>query len=774
MKRIISIVLLLSLLAFSISAYEDFRYGVAVLGQLPEGSNADAALYANLAKEVTKLIDYELISVDNIDGETLTLEALDGYKVLVLPSLEAINDSLLATIKTFVDDGGKLLISADKKTVDLPSEFFELAGFTFTGNGGNLIKFTPKNGLWESDKTIPLNSSLALLPTTKGNELAYFVDQNNEKSGSAIISSAEAIVFSGVIFNNLKDNQPLIDLVIEAIYKLGDERILSGFSPLGSDEWRPIVQSTKSNVRRARNSLRTAEKQFSPPSEDILAKYAQADKARELMELAYNSGNLLRISPYFKVADNLAKEVIAMTQSVRLYEARAVWMDRSTITRAGSPNVLRDIIRQFHEAGFNMMLPEVVYQGRTLFPSKFDIQDVTFSSWSEDPFKVIVEEAKKYGMEIHPWCWVFCAGYGHKFGPILEQHPEWAEEDEAGGVFSNWQYGTAWLNASMPEPRQFLKELFLEIVNNYDVDGLHLDYIRYNEDNIGHFGLSKYSRNVFQNKYGFDPKTVRIGSSEWNIFDQWREDNVTSFVKEMTQAVKEIKPDLKISAAVGPDPSHSRKNILQNWKNWADNKMLDFILTMAYTSNNSELKDKTIAGLTVTENKIWVYPGLGVYVNTSENNMSQVQLTRNLGATGVAMFSTIHLLNDAVKLDDLKAGAFKEPAVIPHSEPFKALRGLIEEAAATHIRADRMEIANKLESLAVTIPQKPDNPVALMEEIALVLNNYLESLKQQRNERTLNSLEYEALSGALLSAWRITQIYIYQNTDRPFILPEPR
>lgn len=772
MKKLFSIMLLLGLLAISTFAYEDLRYGVAVLGHLPEGSSADATLYANLAKEVTELIDYELISVDNIDGEVLTLEALDGHKVLVIPSLDAINDNSLAVIKNFVEDGGKLIISADKN-IDLPLDFFELAGFTFSGNGGNLIKFTPENGLWDSEKTLALNSALAILPIAKSTELAYFINNNN-KSGSAILSSPDAIVFSGVIFNNLKDNQPLIDLLIEAIYKLGDERILSGFSPLGSEEWRPIVQNTKAIVRRAKNALKTSEKQFNPPSDETLDKYVKADKTRELMELAFNTGNLLRISPYFKVAENLAKEVIAMTQPVRLYEARAVWMDSSTVSRAGTPNVLRDIIRQFHEAGFNMLLPEVVYHGKTMYPSKLDIQDTAFASWSEDPFRVIVDEAKKYGMEVHPWCWVFCAGYGHKFGPILEKHPDWAEQDEDGRVFSNWQYGTAWLNASMPEPREYLKELFLEIVSKYGVDGLHLDYIRYNEDSVGHFGLSEYSRNVFKSKYGFDPKSVRVGSNEWKIFDQWREDNVTSFVKEMTQAVKEIKPDLKISAAVVPDPNHSRKNVLQNWKNWADNKLLDFILTMAYTSNNSELKDKTIAGLTVTENKIWVYPGLGVYVNTSENNMSQVQLTRNLGTTGVAMFSTIHLLNDAVKLEDLKAGAFGKSAIIPHREPFKALKGLIEEAAATHLRAEMKETADQLQALAVTIPEKPASPVALMDEVALVLTKHLESLEQQRSERTINSLEYEALSGALLSAWRITQIYIYQNTERPFIMPEPR
>ena len=776
MKRLMSIILLLSVLALSAIA-TDLRYGVAVWGQLPERANAMVERFAATTQKTADLLDYDLISHDIIDGNTITLDTLYGYKVLVLPSLHVIDEDALAILKSFVADGGKLIVCVDDKEENLPVSavnFLNLVGISVSSSTGKTIKLQPGNSLWESDSTINLTSNLALKPQQNVETLAYFVDEKGKEIAPAAIKSANAIVFAGPVFNNWTDNEPLTDWLLEAFYQQGDDKLLVGFAPLGLDEWRPMVQTTKASVRRAKTTLRNLGKQFYVPDESVLEKYTIAEKASDLMDLAFKTGNALRIAPYYRIADSLAKEVMAMSQVVRKYEARAVWMDEITINRAGSPSALRETIRTFAEAGFNMILPEVVSHGATIFPTKVGIQNEKYTSWSEDPLKVIVEEAHKYGMEVHAWTWVFCAGYSHKFGPILEKHPEWAEQDEDGRVFSNWQYGTAWLNASMPEPRQYLKDLFMEIVTKYALDGLHLDYIRYNEDEIGHFGLSEFSRNAFKEKYGFDPKSVAVGSKEWKLFDQWREDNVTSFVKEMTEAVKKENPNLLISAAVVPDPNHSRTHVLQNWKNWADNKILDFILTMAYTSDNAQLKDRTIAGLTVTENKIWVYPGLGVYVNTSDNNMSQVQLTRNLGTTGVAMFSTIHLLKEQEKLDDLRVGPFREPAIIPQREPFKAMKGLITDAADTHSRAGREETAQKLHQLANSIADKPEKPIEVMENMATELNNYLEALLKERKNRDINILEYEALSGALSSAWRITQIYIYQNTERPFIMPNPR
>ncbi|HHY20059.1 MAG TPA: hypothetical protein GX522_09180, partial [Firmicutes bacterium] len=96
--------LLLCIIAIPVYAFEELRYGVAVLGKLPEGSIADVESFTQLAEEITELIDYEFVSVDNIDGETLTISDLDGYKVLVIPSLEAIDKEISVVLHSFVND----------------------------------------------------------------------------------------------------------------------------------------------------------------------------------------------------------------------------------------------------------------------------------------------------------------------------------------------------------------------------------------------------------------------------------------------------------------------------------------------------------------------------------------------------------------------------------------------------------------------------------------------------------------------------------------------
>lgn len=767
MKRILGLILLVSVLSLAAFAYEDLRYGVAVLGT-NAGNAEEQAAYRKVADAVWDFVDWELISVDVIDGDTLPLEVLDGYKVLIVPSLVGIDEELTAALVAVAEDGGKLIVAADTAE-GVPAEFFDHFGFKVSTGGGTKAKFADANGIVEDKFNVNLNSTVSVLPEKDTKVIATF-----ESEEPAVLLSDKALIIAGNGFNAVANNHNLKDLVIEAIYTFGGDRILSGFSPLGLDEWRSLISEAKTSVRYARSNIRSSENQFRYPSEEIYEKYNKAEKAAELMDYAYDTGNVLRISPYWQIAAKLAEEVIALNQPVRKYEARAVWMDEGTIATAGNPKRLRETIRTFAEAGFNMLLPEVVSHGAAIFKNDFGIQDPKYWNWEEDPLTVIVDEAHKLGMEVHVWTWVFCAGYGHKFGPMLELHPEWAEQDEAGRVFSNWEYGTAWLNPSNPDVVNFLTDLFAYIVTVYDVDGLHLDYIRYNEDDIGHFGLSPDSRAAFKAEHGFDPATVRVNSAEWKLFNQWRENNVTKFVKHMSETVKAINPNLKISAAVGPDPEYARSHILQNWQNWAQNGILDFIVTMAYTTDNGVLRTNTTKGLENTKNSVYMYPGLGIWVNTPQNVLSQTQLTRQLGTTGVAMFSTIHLLNAPEKLEVLKKGPFREPAVIPHAEPVKALRGLIEEGADLYKLAGREEEAESLMKLAASIEENPDDLVGLMKRVAGELDVFLNVLNEERTARDLTSVQYESLSSALLAAWRITQINIYQNTERDWIEPTPR
>ena len=99
----------------------------------------------------------------------------------------------------------------------------------------------------------------------------------------------------------------------------------------------------------------------------------------------------------------------------------------------------------------------------------------------------------------------------------------------------------------------------LNLVREYDVDGLHLDYIRYPERADGQsWGYNETSIARFNARNG---RTGRPPSND-PLWNQWRRDQVTALVRGIYLGALAIKPEVKISAAVipwGDGPTHRRR-----------------------------------------------------------------------------------------------------------------------------------------------------------------------------------------------------------------------
>ena len=196
----------------------------------------------------------------------------------------------------------------------------------------------------------------------------------------------------------------------------------------------------------------------------------------------------------------------------------------------------------------------------------------------------MIEEAHKLGMEVHPWVWVFRAGYTKDRGAILTAHPDWAELGKNGQELS--PNGGLWISPSVPAARDFLACLFAELVSKYNVDGLHLDYIRYEIESPTPYGYCAASREAFKRQYSIDPMDIdrlTFSQIEWIKF---RERQINTFVQKIAIQTRSIKPWVKLSAAVGSDPDSARLTLMQNWGNWAANKWVTFVTPMAYTNND--------------------------------------------------------------------------------------------------------------------------------------------------------------------------------------------
>ncbi len=91
-----------------------------------------------------------------------------------------------------------------------------------------------------------------------------------------------------------------------------------------------------------------------------------------------------------------------------------------------------------------------------------------------DPLAYLVEEGRERGIDIHAW---FVNGKSTRSSEVFKQHPAWMAMDLMG-------QRVEWFDLCRPDVRNWQTEVMLEVLNNYDIAGLHFDYIRFNGKDI--------------------------------------------------------------------------------------------------------------------------------------------------------------------------------------------------------------------------------------------------------------------------------------------------
>ncbi|MBE9140764.1 family 10 glycosylhydrolase [Nodosilinea sp. LEGE 07088] len=346
-------------------------------------------------------------------------------------------------------------------------------------------------------------------------------------------------------------------------------------------------------------------------------------------------------------------------------EIRAVWLDRGTIVRARSPEGLSDVFDKLAAAGINTVFFETVNAGYTIYPSQVaPEQNPLTRSW--DPLAAAVELAHERDMTLHAWVWVFATGNQRHNrllnqpadypGPVLSRHPDWAGYDNVGNRIPRGQ-DKPFLDPANPQVRSYLTRLMTEIVTEYDVDGLHLDYIRYPFQDPGAnrtYGYGEVARWRFQSISGVDPLEISPRPDRsldrnqqiqqqilWDRWTDFRMQQVTSFVETLSSALRRQRPGLVMSAAVFANPEHDRlQRIQQDWGTWARANYLDWIVLMSYAGDTSRF-ERLILPWLVDESfgSTLVIPGIRLLNLSDAATLDQMQASRDLPTPGYALFA---------------------------------------------------------------------------------------------------------------------------------------
>ena len=367
-------------------------------------------------------------------------------------------------------------------------------------------------------------------------------------------------------------------------------------------------------------------------------------------------------------------------------EVRGMWLDRGTIVNAKSEAELAEIFDRMALAGINTVFFETVNASYTIYPSQVaPQQNPLIDNW--DPLKAAVKLARERDMEIHAWVWTFAAvNQRHNtilnlprnyLGPVLSRHPDWAITDHEGSRF-HYSSGKVFLDPANPEVRNYLLSLITEIATNYDVDGIHLDYIRYPfQSPTGKmtYGYGKAAREQFKQQTGYDPVALNPYHPLWSEWTEFRSKQIDNFVALVSQNLKQLRPELTLSTAVFPMPQRERlQKIQQHWEKWIGKEWIDLLIPMTYAQDTEKLYSLTDPLLEEFDRgKALLLPGIRLLNISDVAALDQMQLLRGMSTQGFALFAAENLNSQLTETFNSTQGNSipKSEQLLPHRQPFK-------------------------------------------------------------------------------------------------------
>jgi len=292
---------------------------------------------------------------------------------------------------------------------------------------------------------------------------------------------------------------------------------------------------------------------------------------------------------------------------------------------------IRRAIGRLADGGFDLLIPCIKQvRGYVDYHSNVARVRPEYKDW--DRLTVMAESAREHGIKIHPWFCVFTEG---KNSALIENHPEFRAKDREGNdaVQGNILY---WACTARPEVQDYEFALYEEVMDNYDVAGVHLDYIR---AGARAFCCCDYCQEAGGIKKSLTELSQK--DSEWSDWIDWRAGNVTRFVERVHKAASERK--MEVSAAVFPQYPECIVDDAQNWAQWAEMGLIDFIFPMNYTNSTEIAVRRTTNHIASVKGNCPVWEGLGKQsADSATSTRTLIDQTKGVleeGADGIVIFS---------------------------------------------------------------------------------------------------------------------------------------
>lgn len=292
---------------------------------------------------------------------------------------------------------------------------------------------------------------------------------------------------------------------------------------------------------------------------------------------------------------------------------------------------IKNIAHRLAEADFDLVMPCVMNPDGFLDYSS-TVANVRETFEECDPLNIFAEECHQVGIRIHPWLCIFTEGQGSR---LLQDNPDLVAIDKGGNpIVSGGAHRLGWVCPARDEVHDYEMAICQEIMSNYPIAGIHLDYVRHNDRFMC---FCEHCREAFSAENNQDPVDLDREGELWSQWIDWRANAVTRFVSRLHEAASA--EDIKVSAAVYAGYPSCVENLGQDWVKWAKDGLVDYLFPMNYSLDANQVIERTgghiaeIDGACHIWEGIWNRPSM-----TTEMLIEQIYGAISTGSQGIVIF----------------------------------------------------------------------------------------------------------------------------------------
>lgn len=420
-----------------------------------------------------------------------------------------------------------------------------------------------------------------------------------------------------------------------------------------------------------------------------------------------------------------AYEIETMSYSSLAISSIGVW-HRPNAGKEFDLNGIKETIKLFSETGVNTVYLETFWNGYSMSDdSDYIDYHRDFKTFTYDGYKdyldAFIGEAHLAGIEVHSWVENFFVGYqnypesniltgklpnSNEDAPDKEDRVNWVIRDYQGNEYTQFEGGKyKFIDPSNPNVRTFLISYYKELFNNYELDGINLDYIRYPvSEGYGanpvprDHGYSEYSAARFLEEQGEStlslaylkgqlskttnfPEDAEDLKAEW---DKFKIRQVSEYVKEVYDAISIIEEqdnkDIIISTAVfaGSDALLKKH---QDWASWVNSGLIEVTTPMVYYQNSDTVTLRLKEMVNKIDNQAFNYAGIAPFYMGMDPIEEVYQALASIkgNALGTVIFDSKSIINSAEARQYLANGVSSTQTIVPHLALNKLVPSFITE-----------------------------------------------------------------------------------------------